>query len=172
MKRRGKGKSFFPFIRVVCIWHTVVSAYCRQYFRNIHMAPHTKKAVESRPLPFWRFVMLAADIEQMTSFLHEVRSSERSSSIFAVFLAISAFVERDTGALTCSQRQLARTAGVNIGDVYRALERLIEMRVLIREGKGKYRVHPSVMWRGQLALRGQAEETAPRLTLVEGGRED
>ena len=56
------------------------------------------------------------------------------------------------------------------GDVHRALERLIEMGVLLREGRGGYRVHPSVMWRGELAKRGQAEAGAPVLTLVEGGK--
>jgi DNA-binding IclR family transcriptional regulator len=116
--------------------------------------------------------MLATDVEQMSSFLHEVRSSGRSSSVFAVFLALSAFVERDTGVLTCSQRQLARTAGVNSADAHRALDRLVELGVLIREGRGKYRVHPSVMWRGELARRGQAEEAAPKLTLVDGGKSD
>jgi DNA-binding IclR family transcriptional regulator len=114
--------------------------------------------------------MLAASVETVSSFLHEVRAGGRAASTLAVFLAISAFVERDTGMLKCSQRQLAGAAGVNIGDAHRALDRLVELGVLIRGEKGKYRVHPSVMWRGLLDKRGQAEETAPRLTLVEGGK--
>ena len=43
---------------------------------------------------------------------------------------------------------------------------------LLKEGRGVYRVHPSVMWRGELAKRGQAEAGAPVLTLVGRGRED
>jgi DNA-binding IclR family transcriptional regulator len=116
--------------------------------------------------------MLAADVDQMSSFLHEVRAGGRAASTLSVFLALAAFVERDTGLLACSQRQLARTAGVDISDTNRALDRLVEIGVLIREGKGKYRVHPSVMWRGQLSGREKAEETAPRLTLYEGGKGD
>jgi len=116
--------------------------------------------------------MLAADVEQMSSFLHQVRAGGRSSATFAVFLAISSFVERDTGILTCSQRQLAKMAGLNIADAHRALDKLVELGVLLREEKGRYRVHPSVMWRGELARRGQAEEATPTLTLVTGGRTD
>jgi hypothetical protein len=134
------------------------------------MAPSRKKAVESRPLPFWSYAMLAADVSTMSAFLEEVRACSKPFSTLAVWFAISAFIERDTGVLTCSQRQLARAAGMAVGDVSRALEQLVSMGALIREERGKYRVHPSVMWRGTLDRRGQAEETAPRLTLVEGGK--
>jgi len=116
--------------------------------------------------------MLASNAQTISAFLQEVRMSGQPFSVLAVWLAITAHLERDTGVLTCSQRQLAKTAGMAVGDVHRALDRLVSLGVLIREERGKYRVHPSAMWRGHLDIRGQAEETAPRLTLVEGGKID
>jgi DNA-binding IclR family transcriptional regulator len=95
-----------------------------------------------------------------------------ASSLARVTWWLAPYVKRDTGELICSQRQLARTAGLAQGDVYRALESLIEMGVLLKERRGKYRVHPSVMWRGELAKRGLTEAGAPVLTLVEGGKVD
>ncbi len=52
--------------------------------------------------------------------------------------------------MTCSQRQLAKTAGMAVNDVHKALDALVDMEVLIQEERGKYRVHPSAMWRGEL----------------------
>ncbi len=120
----------------------------------------------------WGFVMVAANVETISVFLHEIRAGARPYSTLAVWLAIAPYVRRDTGAVDCSQRQLAKTAGVAQSDVSRALERLVEIGVLLKERRGHYRVHPSVMWRGELAKRGQAEAGAPALTLVEGGRAD
>jgi len=116
--------------------------------------------------------MLSANAQTINAFLTEVRSSRQPFSVLAVWFAIAAHLEFDTGELTCSQRQLAKTAGMTAGDVHKALDILVAMGVLIREQKGRYRVHPSAMWRGQLSARGQAEETVPRLTLVEGGKAD
>lgn len=116
--------------------------------------------------------MLAADLETMSAFLHRVKAGSRPYSTLAVWNILPAFLEWDTGALNASQRQLAKAAGVTPGDVSRAIDRLVELGVLIREEKGKYRVHPSAMWKGGLERRGHAEETTPRLTLVEGGRAD
>ncbi len=120
----------------------------------------------------WGFVMVAASVETVSAFLHEVKAGGRPYTTLAVWMALAPYVKRDTGEVDCSQRQLAKTAGVTQSDVYKALDRLIEMGVLLKEKRGVYRVHPSVMWRGELAKRGQAEAGAPVLTLVEGGKVD
>ena len=80
------------------------------------------------------------------------------------------FIRCDAGELLCTQLTLAKTADVSTGDVQRAVARLVEIGALLREGRGQYRVHPSVMWRGELAKREQAEAGTPVLTLVEGGK--
>lgn len=118
----------------------------------------------------WRFTMVSASAETVAAFLHAVAAGPRGFSTLRVWNALAPYVRRDTAELTCTQRTLAQTAGVSRGDVQRALERLVEMGALLRDGRGQYRVHPAVMWRGELALRGQAEADAPMLTLIEGGK--
>lgn len=136
------------------------------------MPPPTRKAVHSHPTPLWVYVMMSANVKTVTAFLEGARASGQPFSVLAAWFAMAAHLELDTGILTCSQRQLARTAGMTPGEIHRAIDKLVEMGALIRMEGGKYKVHPSVMWRGQLSQRGQAEETAPRLTLLEGGKED
>jgi len=116
--------------------------------------------------------MVAADAKTANAFIRGARASGQPFSVFAVWYAITAHVERDTGFLACSQRQLAKTAEMAVGDVHRAIDKLVDMGVLIREERGRYRVHPSIMWNGQLELRGKAEEQSPTLTLIPGGRSE
>src|SRR3954454_11053249 len=140
------------------------------------MSPPHRERRSSFDLPatqrVWSFVMVAASVETISAFLHQIGSGPRAFATLAVWNALTPYVRRDTGEIMCSQPTLAKTAGVTQGDVYRAIVRLLEIGVLLKEGRGRYRIHPSVMWRGQLEKRGQAEETAPKLTLVEGGRID
>jgi hypothetical protein len=72
--------------------------------------------------------------------------------------------------LTCKQQELAKTAGVTQGDVYRALLRLVAMGALVKNGRGRYKVHPSLMWRGELTARDAAEVKTHPFTVVEGGK--
>jgi hypothetical protein len=44
------------------------------------------------------------------------------------------------------------------------------MGVLLRESRGRYRVHPAVMWKGELVKREKVAAVTPNLTLVEGGK--
>ena len=160
------------YYRIVRPQRTVPSAPGVHDWRNVHMAPSRHKAVESRPTVLWSFVMVAASVETISAFLHEIKAGPRAFSTLAVWNALFAYVSRDTGVIRCSQRTLARTAGVSVGDVQRAFLRLVEMGVLLKEERGRYRIHPSVLWRGELAKRGLAEDATPRLTLVEGGKAD
>ena len=120
----------------------------------------------------WSFVMVAANAETVASFLQEITAGPRGFATLRVWYALAPYVRRDTGEVLCAQRTLAKTAGVTLGDVNRAVTRLVEMGVLIKEGRGNYRVHPAVMWRGELAKREQVQAVTPSLTLVEGGQPD
>src|SRR4051812_7934627 len=95
----------------------------------------------------WSFAMVAASRETVAAFLREIGSGPRAFATLAVWYALAPYVRRDTADVICSQRTLARTAGVSLGDVHRALARLVEMGVLLRESHGRYRVHPAVMWK-------------------------
>ena len=48
---------------------------------------------------------------------------------------------------------------------------MVEMGVLLRDGRGQYRVYPSVMWKGELVKRERTEAVMPKLELVRKGRE-
>ena len=101
--------------------------------------------------------MLAANAQTVATFLQEVSTAPRGFSVLRVFYALAPYVQRDTGLVDCSQRTLAKTANVNLGDVSRAMKRLVAMGVLLKEDRGRYRIHPAVMWRGELTRREQAE---------------
>ena len=53
--------------------------------------------------------------------------------------------------------------------MFHALNRLIEIGALERLARGKYRVHPSLMWKGELQKREAAVKLASPLALVEPG---
>jgi DNA-binding MarR family transcriptional regulator len=112
-------------------------------------------------MPLWSFVMLTAD---PTAFLEQVRQSERPYTVVMVTLAMMRYVEPETGKITATQRQIAKAAGIDVAHVNRAMDRLVEMGALIREGRGQYRFYPDFVWRGTLAGRAQT------LQVIEGGR--
>jgi hypothetical protein len=118
----------------------------------------------------WCFAMIASRAETVSALLHEIGAGPRSFSTLAVWYALAPYVRRDTGEIVCSQRTLAKTSGVAIGDVSRALVRLVEIGALIQEGRGRYSVHPSLMWKGELTKRERAEVVSPPLSLVGGGK--
>jgi hypothetical protein len=115
----------------------------------------------------WSFAMVAASPEKVAAFLREIAAGPRGFATLRVWYALAPYVRRDTGEVLCTQRTLARTAGVSIGDVQRAMARLLEIGALTLESRGQYRVHPRLMWKGELAKREAAEKRAPPLRLIE-----
>jgi DNA-binding IclR family transcriptional regulator len=101
--------------------------------------------------------MVASSTETVSAFLREIGQGPRAFATLAVWYALAPYVRRDTAEVICTQRTLANTAGVSRGDVQRAIARLVEMGVLLRDGRGQYRVHPSVMWKGELVKRERSE---------------
>ena len=114
----------------------------------------------------WSFTMIASRPETVSAFLQEIAAGPRAFTTLAVWYALAPYVRRDTAEVICTQRTLARTAGVALGDVSRALYRLVEMGALIQEGRGRYRVHPGLMWKGELKRRERAQSVTPALALV------
>ena len=81
-------------------------------------------------------------------------------------MALFSCMRMDTAEIIFGQRTVAQRAGVTIGDVSRAYARLAELNMLIPTGKGKYKMHPGLVWRGGLKYRVPAEAAAPKLRLV------
>ena len=115
----------------------------------------------------WSFVMLAAKPELMAAFLQAIQSGPRAHATLATWLALAPYVRRDTGEVLCSQRTLAKTAAITQADVFYGLGRLVEIGALLRDGRGAYRVHPSVMWKGELVKRERTEAVMPKLKRLE-----
>lgn len=116
----------------------------------------------------WRFVMITAAPEVIGSLVRAINEGPRPFSTLAVWSVLSPYVRRDTGEIIVGQRTLAKTAGVDKGDVSRALARLAEIGALLCDGRGKYRLNPNYAWNGSLAKREQVAEAAPKLELVGG----
>jgi hypothetical protein len=106
--------------------------------------------------------MVAAQSELVAAFLKAIRSGPRAYATLAVWNALTPFVRPDTGELLCTQRTLAQVAAVTRSDVYRALARLVEIGALEHLEGGQYRIHPTLMWKGELARREAAEKLARR----------
>ena len=111
--------------------------------------------------------MVAAQQQLVADFLKAIRSGPRAYATLAVWHALTPFVRPDTGELLCTQQTLASTAAVKQSDVSRALARLVEIGALEQEGRGRYRIHPTLMWKGELAKREAAEKRTPPLRIVE-----
>jgi hypothetical protein len=133
----------------------------------VRVALVERLTIRSPEPELWRFAMIAAREDLMAAFMQAIRSGPRPFATLAVWHSIAPFVRRDTGEIVCSQRRLAKTAAVSSGDVSRALERLVEMGALERLERGQYRIHPLLMWKGELAKRAAAEKLAPPLRIVE-----
>jgi hypothetical protein len=114
----------------------------------------------------WSFVMVASEAERMSAFLKAIDDGPRANSTLRVWVGLLPYIRRDTGEIICGQRKLADTAHVALGDVSRALARLVEMGALLKEGKGTYRVHPAFAWRGTLTTRERVAAVAPKPKLA------
>jgi hypothetical protein len=120
----------------------------------------------------WSFAMVAASATTVAAFLKAISTGPRAYTTLAVWYALAPFVRRDTGEVLCTQKTLAHTANVSTRDVSRAYDRLVEIGVLLREGGGRYRIHPVVMWKGELAKREKAAAASPPLSLIDGGKRE
>lgn len=110
--------------------------------------------------------MVAAELAKMKAFLTTIATGPRPFSTIATWNALLPAIRRDTGEIICSQRTIAETACVSQADVCRALTRLVEMGVLIKDAPGHYRVHPAFAWKGTLLKREQVANAAPQLSLI------
>ena len=118
----------------------------------------------------WGFVMLNPD--QQTIVMRAIKGGPRPNETLWVWNACIRFIAYDRdGEIAASQKQISETADVCISDTSRALSRLVDIGVLIRTGRGRYRVNPHVGWSGPLHKREIASKDAPKLKLISGSEE-
>ena len=91
----------------------------------------------------------------------------RPFATLAVWHAIAPFVRRDTGEIVCSQRRWPRRPRSRRATCLGPWNAWSKSGALERLERGQYRIHPLLMWKGELAKRAAAEKLAPPLRIVE-----
>jgi len=130
------------------------------------------------PPESWGFVMLNPD--QQRTVLRTIKSGPKPLQTVMVWNACISFIAYDRdGEIAASQTQISEAADVCITDTSRALSRLVEIGVLIRTGRGRYKVNSHVAWSGPLHKREIAAKehqpvppppAGPLLVVMEGGK--
>ena len=128
------------------------------------------------PADKWGYVMLNPD--QQRAVLKAIKASPKPLQTMAVWNAVISFIAYDRdGEIMAKQTAIAEAAGVCITDTSRALSRLVDIGVLIRTGRGRYRVNSHVAWSGPLHKREIAAKEqrpvsppGPLLVVMEGGK--
>ena len=115
-------------------------------------------------------MILPATAETAAAFLKAIAAGPFAYATLLVWCALGPYVRPEGGEIRCTFRTLARTAGVSVRDVSRALERLVEIGVLLRDVRGCYRIHPHVDLQGETAKREPVKPPSPKLILIDGGK--
>jgi hypothetical protein len=105
--------------------------------------------------------------EQLQLVLKIITNGPRARTTLWVWNAALLHIQRDTGEITASGRQLAEEGDTNLDEAYRALSRLAEIGALLRLRPGRYAINPHVGWVGNLEKRQEAAKDAPELRLIE-----
>ena len=129
------------------------------------------------PPESWGYVMLNPD--QQRTVLRTIKSGPKPLQTMAVWQAVISFIAYDRdGEIMASQTQIAEAADVAPTQTSTALSRLVEIGVLIRTGRGRYKVNSHVAWSGPLHKREIAAKDhapvppppGPLLVVMEGGK--
>jgi hypothetical protein len=99
--------------------------------------------------------MLSRD--QSRLILDRILRSNRPLNTLAVWEAARSYAEWNTGQINVPVSVLAEATHTPPSEAYRALSTLVELGALVRTGRGRYSLNPSVAWSGALVGREQAE---------------
>ena len=125
----------------------------------------------------WGFVMLNPD--QQRAVLKIIKAGPKPLQTIAAWNACISFIAYDRdGEIMATRTQIAEAADISPDNTSTALSRLVEIGVLIRTGRGRYRVNPYVAWSGPLHARAIAAKefqpvapgTGPALVVMDGGK--
>ena len=115
--------------------------------------------------------------DQQRAVLKAIDATPKPLSTLKVWNACISFIAYDRdGEIMAGRIQIAEAAGVLPRNVSTALSRLVEIGVLNRTSRGRFKVNPHVAWSGplhkrEIAAKEQAPvKEGPLLTLMEGGR--
>ena len=121
----------------------------------------------------WGFVMLNPD--QQRTVLKAIKSGPLPLQTMAAWNACISFIAYDRdGEVMANRTQIAEAADLAPRHTSTALSRLVDIGVLTRVARGRFKVNPYVAWSGPLHKREIAameqEPVRPKLTIIDGGK--
>jgi hypothetical protein len=105
--------------------------------------------------------------EQQRFVLMAIINGPRPRTTQRVWGVVMVHIQRDTGEITASCRELAEDAVTTPDEAARALDRLAGIGALLKREPGRYAINPHVGWVGDLATRQEAAKDVPPMRLVD-----
>ena len=113
--------------------------------------------------------------DQQRTVLKAIDATPKPLTTFKVWNACISFIAYDRdGEIMANRTQIADAACVSPAHTSTALSRLVDIGVLTRVARGRFKVNPYVAWSGPLHKREIAameqEPVRPKLTIIDGGK--
>jgi hypothetical protein len=105
--------------------------------------------------------------EQQRLILTAIINGPRPRTTLRVWGVVMVHIQRDTGELAASCRELAEDAVTTPDEAARALGRLAAIGALLKREPGRYAINPHVGWVGDPATRQKAAKHVPPMRLVD-----
>jgi len=99
--------------------------------------------------------------------LTAIISGPRPRPTLRVWGVVMAHIERDTGEITASCREVAEDVGTTPDEVVQALNQLTVIGALLTREPDRYAINPHVGWVGDPAKRQEAARDVPPVRLVD-----
>ena len=107
------------------------------------------------------------DPEQQRLVLMAIINGPRPRRTLRVWGMVMVHIQRDTGEITASCRELAEDAGTTPDEIAQALNQLVVIGALLTLEPGRYAINPHVCWVGDPAKRQEAARDVPPVRLVD-----
>jgi len=148
------------------------------YGDHYELDQHTKDGLAAAvgrmaPPEKWGFVML--NPAQQRAVLKAIDATPKPLSTLKVWNACISFIAYDRdGEVMANRSQIAEAADISPEHTTRAMTQLVDIGVLTRVARGRFKVNPYVAWSGPLHKREIAamdqEPVRPKLTIFDGGK--
>jgi hypothetical protein len=99
--------------------------------------------------------------------LMAIINGPRPRTTLRVWGVVMVHIQRDTGEITASCRELAEDAVTTPDEAARALDRLAVIGALLKREPDRYAINPHVGWVGDLATRQEMAKDVPPVRLVD-----
>ena len=183
--RRPQGQSMATITKLRPKRHDVIVEALQlvlDFGDHYELDQHTRNGLAAAvgrlaPPEKWGFVMLNPD--QQRAVLKAIKASPKPFETMAVWNAVISFIAYDRdGEVMATRSQIAEAAEISPEHTSRAMSRLVEIGVIVRTGRGRYKVNSHVAWSGPLHKREIAAKDhapvppppGPLLVVMEGGK--